>query len=594
MQVVDELGQPLHDRSFGLHVEVENGRDPVHVNRTLEGVSETILRDLPPNERFWVANRNRKYGEEWQFEGAVTGVTPGVGESLPIVLACLDEPAPPAFVVRGRLVFPKGIHPLDLTYTSEVHVDEVAPGIAVEAKPRHQDMYRYGEAADDGSFELVLSGLAVELAASGSLYFGLEISCSGDRGRKVRAVVAGSERSVEAGQIDLGDIALERVGVLCRGQVVDQDGLPVAGAGLQSGGGQPGGATQETIMRALWIGEPGASDAQGNFVLRGVLPEGELAVRATCPGYRSTEWLTVVDPNLPVRLVLEGAGAIVGQLILEEGQRAGFFDVGIGQMSGPVEWASCDEESGEFGWQELDSGTYTVQVRLDATREVVVTIPGVEVVAGETTRDERMAAIRLQGVARTIKLSILGEDDEPVPYAAIKISRDGFDLGKTWYWKGHERMFVAELPVTLWVSARGYAPTRFDVAGSSAVLRMQPGVLARARLAKPLTLPPFGAIEWDLSPMDEFPGLLGDYAGNGVVFDGTGQTKELGLCVPGRWGTSLILTVTMGDRAAWAMLGSHPEPWIFNVPEGGGVAELVVPVTQDEVDAAWAEIQARH
>ncbi|MCC6407475.1 MAG: hypothetical protein IT453_09925, partial [Planctomycetes bacterium] len=221
---------------------------------------------------------------------------------------------------------------------------------------------------------------------------------------------------VPKGVLELGDIVLTELPVLLAGTVVDEAGLAVAGASVS------GGSHRTSDESPSFDGEEGwwanaRTDEQGRFELRGKADGDDFQVTAQLGERRSLPMnARRGDGELVVRLL--ATGAIVGRVVRDG---AGGVDALVvsAQFADPtleIDGAMADVAAdGSFAVRRLLPGNYSISLRDQTSWNDMTSIPDIVVRAGEVTRDPRLDPIDLRGTHFVVRLTIVDENQEPVP-----------------------------------------------------------------------------------------------------------------------------------------------------------------------------------
>ncbi|MBI5434184.1 MAG: carboxypeptidase regulatory-like domain-containing protein [Planctomycetes bacterium] len=221
---------------------------------------------------------------------------------------------------------------------------------------------------------------------------------------------------VPKGVLELGDLVFTELPVLLAGVVVDEAGLFVAGASVS-------GQTHTTEENEQFFDDEegwwasARTDEQGHFELRGKPVGDEFQVSASIGDRRSLPLVTRRgDGELVVRLLT--TGAIVGRVV-RDGAGGVESMVVSAQFSDPtlqLDSAMGDVAAdGSFAVRRLLPGTYSVSLRNQSSWNDMSGVPDVVVRAGEVTRDPRLDPIDLRGTHFVVRLTIVDENQEPVP-----------------------------------------------------------------------------------------------------------------------------------------------------------------------------------
>lgn len=215
--------------------------------------------------------------------------------------------------------------------------------------------------------------------------------------------------------LDVGDIEIAERPLLCSGRVVDDRGDAVGGATVElvaTGAVEPAAAAPLERCR---------SHASGRFELRGTAPAGPAGLEASERGYANPPPLPFEQGAEGVVLVLPRAGEIVGSLRLPENVPGRSFRVALRRLGSdaPTDFkvSAAIGSAGDFRFERLAAGTFDVRVGLReaaAGAAASFDVTGIEVHAGETVRDARLAAVDVSQLLRLLALDVRDEQDHPV------------------------------------------------------------------------------------------------------------------------------------------------------------------------------------
>jgi hypothetical protein len=318
-----------------------------------------------------------------------------------------------------------------------------------------------------------------------------------------------------AGRLDLGEIRLDSSRALLAGRVVDAAGAPLPGVRLFPRGieSRPDAGTRLSTSTWTW-GTDATSDAAGHFALHlkpGTEVDAErLALVLEAPGYARADPLESFPVGaFDVTLRLTRAGQLEGRVEVESIRPDADLTVqlvpadeltiltsidpraALRRSSPPYAWHPDGQQlckaSGTFGWTNLVPGSYSLGVFLD--HKLVVTLEGLEVIAGETSSDMRILSIDpLEGRPR-IELGVLDAHGTPVPEGLVW-QRNGGDL-----WapmarirRGRVVLRPLELPVDVMAVAPGLGEVRVLDLQSDRTVRLESEIDLRLALGPDVDL----------------------------------------------------------------------------------------------------------
>ncbi len=434
------------------------------------------------------------------------------------------------------------------------------------------------------------------------------------------SVVSGTEATAElpglrAGvEIDVGDMVTAASAPLVSGRVLDAAGAPIAGAELRIRVARRWGTVP---LRDV---EGAVSAADGSFELRGVCDENELAIDARARGAYLPEPVRVTLGATGVDLRLQPAGGIAGSVRIPPGMDVWQVQVYVvrsetSRAAGGattvrrerVEFADPDfsepSERAQFEYFALPPGSVRVEVCLGwGSEEPVVAIDDIAVVAGEITRDPRLADIDLSAAARSVRVTVVGDDGKPLPAASVHVRvTDGgwddwreFECGED----GVANVLFTTEAAHLLVVANGYRSVEVDAASGERTVRLVRTAESRVRvrLAADVALPPpptrlTVALEWvgppgASLPQDESELGFGDdprNVGDDETAFGATRSVEFAVGDPGVYRVVVWRWTTTIDGASGSPLGTDPPLVFVTVPGEGAQVEVTVrPDLRDE------------
>lgn len=229
------------------------------------------------------------------------------------------------------------------------------------------------------------------------------------------------------GVVDLGELRVPRFVDLARGTVVDDTGAPVEGVEVGLTKSDETSRDGDALGRALIAA--GASDARGEFVLRGEPPGEGFAVRVF--GDRADTFVAPAPVPLPasapasgLRFVLRRRGSIEGRLLLSDGASAKDLSIRIARSDGTPMGLMSPEVAfdGGFWFDRLEPASYDLDVAAGArtnSPRPLVRLADVVVPSGAPSADPRLAAIDLRGAVRSLEVVARTRDGAPVRKAQL-------------------------------------------------------------------------------------------------------------------------------------------------------------------------------
>lgn len=212
-----------------------------------------------------------------------------------------------------------------------------------------------------------------------------------------------------AQQFDIGDLRLLATGterLLASGRVVDERGMPLANVDVAAG--------YWDRAAGRWVSlntQRVRSAADGTFVLRAVRPSpasfslsasvaGRVPVqREISEGARGLELVLARGGRLRARIVAQGVPPqlLVGAIVDASGRRQ-----------------EPNQAAGYFGAEHLAAGRYAVTVRIAQSNWELLRIEGIDVPAGGSADDQRLARIDVSELCRKLRLRLVDAQQAPL------------------------------------------------------------------------------------------------------------------------------------------------------------------------------------
>jgi hypothetical protein len=243
--------------------------------------------------------------------------------------------------------------------------------------------------------------------------------------------------------------------------------------------------------------------ADGSFTFRGTAPPGaRLALMGGVEGCVTDGVAEFLPGATGVEVRLSAAGTITGSVVLPKGTQA---------VSTVWVTVKCDEPGGghssadalwldsTFWTRDLRPGTVDVVVGAAGENEPLVTVTGVQVVAGQRTADPRLARIDLTKLLRTVAIRVVDANGAPSAGAEVwtrpVVPPGPSDVG----WSktltdanGVAQRVVARTPLDVVATAPGMVPADARGVAADTTLRLsraQPSEIT-VRLAPWAAAPP--------------------------------------------------------------------------------------------------------
>ncbi|MCB9833176.1 MAG: carboxypeptidase regulatory-like domain-containing protein [Planctomycetes bacterium] len=407
--------------------------------------------------------------QDWKEPGPVAD-----GEEIVVDLDRAARPGRPVLV--GRLLTPEG----------------AAVGrTRVVLRPIDGDLPAAGaplpgfECDEDGRFRRALDAAAAQALATAGLW--LQIGDSGER----CFVAPIAARAAPAGELDLGEVELERLPIAIAGRVVDARDEPVAGAIVQPDFGDRG-AFRESRHFGRFIG---TTDADGRFVIRDRCSLERIALVVRQRGIAETRVdARIGDANLMVRLA--GEGRIRLQCRAPAGRALPGLALVLTRADGrPLDRVPVIPADGRLDFP-LEAGRYDLAIHRDLgegrrSRDSVFAREGVEVAPGAIVD---LGEIRIDLPGTYVELQV----DLPPSAADARVEWSVFEVGgRRSVAAGFSRtpggttlgFQVESLPVDVLLFAEGCRYLRRTLTEDRARLVLSPGLEVRLRIRNEAGIP---------------------------------------------------------------------------------------------------------
>ncbi|HYC76283.1 MAG TPA: hypothetical protein VEI02_01535 [Planctomycetota bacterium] len=360
------------------------------------------------------------------------GTAVGFGPTQDAASATLDVPCcGPSLLATGRLRYDDG----NSVEAREAFFAAV-PATTSDGTVFGDEVWTQATLGPDGAFRATLdAGLEPPFPVAVRLFAGS--GAVGDDGSIRREIPAPAPRD---GVVDLGDVVFPRSVRLCAGTVVDPEGTPVAGAGVEIV--RPFSDGWRTYLRV----RAATTDAQGRFDLRvgretaaQVPPEARVGVAAgSCFGDGPQPFARGADD---VRLIARPAGALAGSYVLASTpgdaarDRSAYtaFEVWlVGPPATPrLPWEGLQgdrlqvQTTGELFFMDgLAPGVARIEFLRPGAEAPTHVVDGVVIRAGETCRDPRLQDVDLSASFAVRTVIVKDETGRPIPGARVHLLAD--------------------------------------------------------------------------------------------------------------------------------------------------------------------------
>jgi hypothetical protein len=505
------------------------------------------------------------------------------------VAAVLRVPPPGPFLI-GRLLDADGA-PL-----GDVDV-EVGVFLAV-SDHQYFDRTVRGRTDEEGNFRIDATGAVLGAEAFQGAKFEpvparVFVAVRDEAGNVTGQIALQAPAAVDA-VADLGELRVPRFAELARGTVVDDTGAPIDGVqvGLTTSDESP--HDGDALGRALLA--TGASDARGEFVLRGEPPGEGFAVRVC--GDRAETFVAPAPVPLPapasgLRFVLRRRGSIEGRFLLSDDASAKDLSVRIARSDGTPMGILSPEIAfdGGFWFDRLEPASYDLDVAAGArtnSPRPLVRLAGVVVPSGAPSADPRLAEIDLRGAVRSLEVVARTRDGAPVRKAQLlRVAKPGAPqrlLG--WVEEGRATCAIEEAAVDFEIRADDYRFETVRGARDRVEVVLRPAPRFRFEFA-PDPLPFEITRVHSYRAEDRAHHVESIYSMQVARLDGS-RRAELAFPAPGAYDVTLFARVAGSTKSLKVEL--PPEVARFVVPADafaeGAAESIVVPVQLSEESIA--------
>lgn len=287
-----------------------------------------------------------------------------------------------------------------------------------------------------------------------------------------------------SGVTDVGDVVLAPAPVRMRGVVVDETGQAVPWAYLHA-------VLRPAPATLPPIDESTQCDGAGLFEIRSLFEVESFSILTLRGGKRA--FTRERDDEEGLRLVITRSGAIEGVLAGAPAapRTPAVPDVPVSIRVLDPDGQTCERvpaekigSDGSFCIDPLEPGRYVLEVVLSKggrRGEVIQRIEDVEVHAGESTKDPRLAALDARSRTRIVAVEVLTDRNVRAPWAeATTIPADG--RCSDWIVdapEGVAHVPTAQESVDVLVWARGFRPTRIPAVTDRATVVLERAIPVR-------------------------------------------------------------------------------------------------------------------
>ncbi len=273
-----------------------------------------------------------------------------------------------------------------------------------------EQAYIWVSPESDGSFQQPMPvATRSPVSIEGSLKTGPQGNSS-DVGARVLFADIHATGGFSDGVINLGDIVLREPPVVLAGKVLDSEGQPVHWALVDI-------AKRSTDYAPPWDWVTplrAYTNMNGEFTCVGRPEAEEYAYVASARGYSHTDFVPFTIGQRNTTIVLDQDGALEGSLLAPAGVPAERFEIDLFQSDAVERRAGSGRRigralpGGRFLLEQVSADRYDVWIRLAGTDEPMSTVAGVQVEAGEITRDPRLQGVDLRDRLRVFELVLEG------------------------------------------------------------------------------------------------------------------------------------------------------------------------------------------
>jgi len=510
-------------------------------------------------------------------------------------------------MLRVEATAPGLVHAEGLDFDAPtMHGQRVAVELSLEREARvlAGSLHDWDGSVPDGSMVNVqlgsVGGMLGELAEDGSfeLSFGLR---PGDTelvltqyGPNTRSITVALPAAVD-GRIDLGELQLptpEPVDLResdLAGYVVDAAGEPVPHALVELVRRRTEGVLWSSIGATM-----GASQADGSFELPDLPDEPGLFLQVRSDaGWH--EPVPVSAPSHDLVLRLEVGADLVGRLELDEGVSPRSLWLGIWDATqGPAParmdvhgWHEIVVERDSFRFKGLRPGSYTLRVEPRGDSAAGVAVPGIVVVAPEST-DGRLEPLDLRGAFRSLDLRVVDSDGKRLS-ASVFVKRGTHleHLGSS----DRGGFLIGHAPLdAILVEADGYFPRQLDPSNLPELVVLERGFSVPIHWASGTALEDLNFdVQVELAPVGETAptGPLAFYLRRWGPRVGILGEEEPHVPTPGTYELRVHSLVIDVDGTEWTRELGFRGASELTIDEAGAPIELVI-------DAAMLEAEVEH
>ncbi len=443
-------------------------------------------------------------------------------------------------LLSGRLLRPDG--------TPVAAATRVYVRLSDDGRRRNQPQIRTEE---DGKFRVMVG---TSLAKVERIHVDITVD-DGDDGPSLGAKleVAGP---IPRGARELGDVRLAESPVVAAGRVVDAagNGIPRAQVTVMTA------RINNRVTRLASV----RTEEDGTFQAHGFHAHPEIQLRASGKSHTRSESIVVPTGSTNVVITLEGAGGIAGSVVFED-ELEWFCDFAVARArkQGEEDFMHDDwlERPGFFELNGLKPGLYDVRISMETEIDAGVNVEGVQVVAGEITRDPRLQEVDLHGLARVLKFEIVDPEGEPIEDGHVRYRERGavaWGDNETWIEEGDAHIFTMMEEMDLYVLADAHRAEFVPGVRDERRIVVEPGLKTRFSWADKMHPGKERALSVRIATnLPEYPELE-----RHISIGQKGEPQDNVLPAAGRYEVRFKVyeIKTEGGNRRWNILGEAEEP----------------------------------
>ncbi|MHC5064064.1 MAG: hypothetical protein ACYTG5_08825 [Planctomycetota bacterium] len=202
--------------------------------------------------------------------------------------------------------------------------------------------------------------------------------------------------------------------------------------------------------------------AAGSFVLAGLPAAGRHRIVASSADALAQDPIEFRVGQQDLLIELQRGGNLQLEILLEEPTLANGLAVELLAVSAgpdssqpPLGRLEPDTAQPSMSWRGLEPGDYRIEVRAFGMAEPLLSIDGLQVLAGRACEDPRIHPLDLRGKVREVSISLLDASSQPLDVTGTVLAGQGDKIFGNWVFAGHAKLIIAA-PVDLEVAVPGY------------------------------------------------------------------------------------------------------------------------------------------